>query len=119
MQRAQPARGQVLHPAERVDDLAAAGAGQAQSHRVHGEVAAREVLLDRRPRPDLRQSAGARVALAPQHREVELTPGQAHRGRAEAGNGPPFAGPRQRSRYLLSQPLDGAGVAVHGDIDIP
>ena len=74
---------EVVEPVERVDDLAAAGAGQGERNRVHGEVTAREILFDRRTRRHRRQRARSRVAFRAQQGEVDVLVIDGNRGSAE------------------------------------
>ena len=87
MQDAQPPRPEVGEAAEGVEQIAPPRAGESERHRVDGEVAARQVVLDARAEAHLGQRAGPRVAFAPQRREAETVLAAAHRGRAEARRG--------------------------------
>ena len=69
--RPQQARGQVGRAAVRVDELAGARAPQAEGHRVHREVATREVV-EEAPGTDGRQGARGRVGLGARAHEVEV-----------------------------------------------
>ena len=71
MQHSEAARPQVLYSPMWIEQLGAIGDGI--RHRVHGEVAAGEVLSDR-SRPDLRQGARLRIALGSRLRHVDLPP---------------------------------------------
>jgi hypothetical protein len=77
--------------------------GEPQREGVDREVAAREVVGQRRPELDVGQRAGARVRLPPRARDVERRPVRAHGGGPEA----------LVDEHVAPQP--GGGVPRHGD----
>ena len=104
MQHAQPPRREVLEPAGERLQLAVR---EPDGDRVDAEVAAREILGDRRAELDLGQRTRALVALAARLGEVDL----AGRGRgAEA---------LVDERLLAQQPRRGRRVALHHEIEVP
>ena len=69
MENPQPARAQILDAAVRVQQPRVAR--ERKRHRVHSEVAAGQILLDRR-RPHLGQGAGPGIGLGPRLSDVDL-----------------------------------------------
>ena len=103
MQHAQPPRREVL---QRARDRLQLPVREPHRDRVDGEVAAREVLGDRRAELDLRQRTRLLVALAPRGGEVD----DAARGRgAEA---------LVQQRLLPQQPRHLGGVALDHQVEV-
>ena len=109
--RAQP----VVHekvgaPVERIDEL---GLGERQCHRVHGEVAARKIGLDRVGEFDSRLARVRVVGLGAVGRDLEGAVALPRPDRAEAlALGPQCVGPSVQERLRL------LGPSVGGEIDV-
>ena len=73
-----------MQPAQRVDDLAAARAGEPERHGVHREISPAQVLLDRCAGLNRGQRAGALVAFPARRGEVERVAPRTHGSGAEA-----------------------------------
>ena len=112
MQHAQAPGREVLRAAGRVVQAPALPGRQGQGHRVHGEVAPAQIVLQARGL-HRGQRAGRLVALATRAREVHRHALRAHRGGAEAvvQDGLPAQALRQFARELLR-------VALHGQVHV-
>ena len=103
-------RREVLDSVERIDQYQA---GQAERHRVDGEIPAREVGLDIVTEPDLGLAGVGQVGLRPVRGDLETATGVLE------PNGPePLSLGPHRLREVRDERLDLVGGGIRGEIDV-
>ena len=104
---------QIRQTAQRIEEFVESGGRDAHRHRVHPEVAAHQVGLERIAEPDLRVARHAVVGVGAERRELEVVTTLRGADGAELDTGVP-----QRVSPGAEDLLDPRGPRVGGEIEI-